>query len=180
MKIQAALKSLRVQEKPNVAKTARDHMLKESTLRHRFNGDTVSWAQYQSEKNQKLTNIQEQVLIKNINKMTDRGIPPTSRMVKNFAEEMIGGRLKVHKNWIGDFVRRHKEVLKSVYLRNIDHLRRRAEYEPMFKQFYNLVCPIFGCEYRVFYDLHILILPHLDTTEYGGTQHYCRQSIELG
>jgi NAD-dependent SIR2 family protein deacetylase len=135
--MQAALKLLRSQEKPNVAQVARNHMLNESTLRRRYNGTTTSWAEYQSERNQKLNITQEQVLIDTINKFTNRGIPPTSRMVKNFAEEICG--TTVHKNWVGDFVKRHKNVLKSVYLRNIDNLRRKAEYAPMFAHFYELV-----------------------------------------
>ena len=42
VKIQAALKLLRTQTKPNVAKVARDHMLNESRLRRRYNGTTTS------------------------------------------------------------------------------------------------------------------------------------------
>jgi hypothetical protein len=172
VKIQAALKLLRTQTKPNVAKVARDHMLNESRLRRRYNGTTTSWAEYQSERNQKLNATQEQVLIDTINRLTDRGIPPTSRMVKNFAEEICGA--KVHKNWVGDFVRRYKSVLKSVYLRNIDNLRRKAEYAPMFKHFYELVWPVF-CLLLLNQSLeHILILPYLVGTENGRAQYHSR------
>ena len=37
-----------------------------------------------------LTTIEEEELIKHINMLTDHGLPPTSAMVQNIAEEMIG------------------------------------------------------------------------------------------
>ena len=44
-----------------------------------------------------LTNIQEDILIDQINRLTDQGMPPTSQIVKNFAKEIIGHA--VGKNW---------------------------------------------------------------------------------
>jgi hypothetical protein len=64
--------------------------------------------------------MQKRILIKQINRFTDRGIPPTSKMVKNFAKEIIGR--KVGKNWVSDFVKRHSSKLKSLYLYNIKNL----------------------------------------------------------
>ena len=58
-------------------------------------------------------------------------------MVKNFAEEMIGR--SVGMNWVSDFCRRHQSELKSLYLRNIEHLRVKGEYGPTYKLFYDLV-----------------------------------------
>ena len=84
-----------------------------------------------------LTIEQEEVLIRHINHLTDRGMPPTSSIVKNLAEE-IRGR-EVGKNWVGQFVKRHKSRLKSQYLRNIDNIRVGAEYAPMFELFFAIV-----------------------------------------
>jgi len=83
-----------------------------------------------------LTNAQEEALIEQINKYTDRHIPPTSQMVKNFAEEMIGR--EVGKNWTAGFIRQHDSRLKSLYLHNIDHMRTKAEFCPLFQHFYDL------------------------------------------
>ena len=58
-------------------------------------------------------------------------------MVKNMAEAMIGDL--VGKNWIGEFIRRHKTELKNIYLSNIDKQRIKAEYVPSFKYFYQLI-----------------------------------------
>jgi hypothetical protein len=62
---------------------------------------------------------------------------PTSHIVKNLAEEIR--RCKVGKNWVSQFVKRHKDRLKSLYLRNIDNIRVGAEYALMFKLFYEIV-----------------------------------------
>ena len=64
-------------------------------------------------------------------------MPPSSQMVKNFAEEIIGHT--VSKNWAGDFCKRHQSVLKSLYLRNIDNQRVKGEYAPAYKLFFTLV-----------------------------------------
>ena len=77
----------------------------------------MSHAECASEFKQRLTAAQEDSLILQINRLTHRGIPPTVRMVRNLAEEVIDG--PVGKNWTSDFVRRHKDRVKSLYLRNI-------------------------------------------------------------
>ena len=90
-----------------------------------------------AETHQRLSIQQEEMLVKHINKLTYRGIPPTSRIVRNLVEEIINA--PVGKNRTGQFVERRKKCLKSLYLRNIDNLRTKAEYVPMFKRFYSLV-----------------------------------------
>jgi len=64
-------------------------------------------------------------------------MPPTSQIVHNLAEELIGK--PVGKNWVGKFVRRYKDRLNSVYLRTIDNKRVKAEYIPNLERFYKLV-----------------------------------------
>lgn len=72
-----------------------------------------------------------------INRLTDRFMPPTPQIVRNLAEEMRGQ--SVGKNWVGEFVSRHEENLKSLYLRCIDNLRVKGEYVPAYQLFYDLV-----------------------------------------
>lgn len=76
-------------------------------------------------------------MISQIDRLTDRGMPPTCQMVKNFAEEIIED--SVRKNWTSDFVRRHKDKLENLYLTNIDNKRMKSEYAPSFERFYDLV-----------------------------------------
>ena len=61
---------------------------------------------------------QEKQLISHINMLTKRHLPPTSAIVRNLAEEIIGQ--EVGKNWTSQFIRRHKDKLESLYLCNID------------------------------------------------------------
>jgi hypothetical protein len=135
--IELTIADLKQQMKPNVAATAKKYAVNESTLRKRWNGKTMSQSEASSEYKQRLTLAQEEVLATQINLLTDRGLPPTSSIVHNLAEEILEDR--VSKNWTGDFVQRYKHELKSLYLQNLDQQRVKAEYGPLFKQFYDLV-----------------------------------------
>ena len=55
----------------------------------------------------------------------------------NLAEEVIND--SVGKNWTSDFMKRYKNRVISIYLRNIDNERIKAEYALIFKYFYDLV-----------------------------------------
>jgi hypothetical protein len=122
---------------PNYSAIAKEFNLERTTLSKRHKGQTMSRAVANSLHRQLLTSAQEEQLIKQINKLTLRQMPPTVQIVKNLAEEIIGR--EVNKNWTSHFVKRHRSRLKSLYLRNIDNLRAKAEYAPMFEHFYQLV-----------------------------------------
>ena len=132
-----ALAAIESSKAPNYSAIARDHHLTRTTLSRRAKGQTTSRQEFQSNVRQCLTNAQERVLIDQINRLTERGIPPTSQMVRNFAEEMIGRA--VGKNWVSQFCRRHQSELKSLYLRNIENQRAKGEYGPTYKLFFDLV-----------------------------------------
>jgi hypothetical protein len=136
-RIELALTDLAEQERPKYRQTAEKYEVSYTTLSRRFKGEQVSRAIAIANVRQRLTIQQEEVLIKYINKLSDRGILPTSQIVKNIAEEIIGGELG--KNWVGQFVKRHKDEIISLYLRNMDKVRIKSEYTPIFKQFYDLV-----------------------------------------
>ena len=122
--------------------TAAKHNVERSRLSRRCRGVTMSHDQYISERCRHLTNGQEKVLIKRINYLTDKGIPPTSQIVKNLVEEIC--QTEVDKNWVGRFLKRHGHVLKSGYLRCIANERIKAEYLPNFLLFFQLVyTPLF-------------------------------------
>jgi hypothetical protein len=143
-RIELAIADLESQEAPQYRATARKYALSACTLRRRFIRETMSRKAAGSEYLQCLTFSQEEVLIAQINRLTDRGMPPTSQIVRNLAEEIIGR--PVGKNWTGDFVKRYKDRLRSVYLKGIDSNRVKSEYAP---------------SYQYFYDLVILLLPFL-------------------
>jgi hypothetical protein len=136
-RIELAMADLANQTKPNYMATARKYGVARITLRDRFLGQSLSIQAATSKYHQKLTLVQEETLIKHINSLTDRGLSPTSRIVRNLAEEIIDG--PIGKNWTGTFVRRYKDRLTSLHLRTMDNQRIKAEYAPSFKQFYDLV-----------------------------------------
>jgi hypothetical protein len=133
----AALAALESQKPPLYRCTARTHFVNHTTLRRRFLGLQLSRAEAVSETHKRLTNVQENVLVQHINDLSKRGIFPTTQIVKNLAEEIIQDKLG--KNWVGGFVHRNKDVLQSLYLRNIDNMRVKADHIPNFKSFYDQV-----------------------------------------
>jgi hypothetical protein len=140
-RIDAAVAAIQRGEFTSCAAAAREYECDRGAVSRRIRGLTKSRKEALSFWHQCLTDEQEEVLIQRINDLTDRGMPPTSQIVKNLAEEMRGKR--VNKNWVGQFVKRHGIRLKSLYLRNIDNLRASAEYAPMFQLFFSVVSVFF-------------------------------------
>ena len=122
-RIVAAIADLRSQKKPNFSGTAEKWQLERKTLSRRFKGESRSVEQYQSEVGRRLNNAQEETLIGYIERLTLRGMPPTPRIVRNLAEEIVGEQIGV--NWHANFVKHHKDQLTGVYLRDIDNKRKR-------------------------------------------------------
>jgi hypothetical protein len=102
-RIKLALTYLAEQERPKCRQTAERYEVSYTTLPRRFKGEQVSKAIAIANVRQRLTIQQEEVLIKYLNKLSDRCILPTSQIVKNIAEEIISGELG--KNWVGQFVK---------------------------------------------------------------------------
>src|ERR1700722_5327509 len=130
MQMQLALEACREVSNPIFSDIARQFPpVNRQTLKRRFYGEQGSRALANSIHRQNLTIEQEEQLILHINMLTNRGLPPTSSIVRNLAEEMI--KRPVGKNWTSQFIQRHKDQLQSLYLRNIDNIRTKAEYTPM-------------------------------------------------
>src|SRR5947199_6447927 len=142
-RIEAAIADLKSQECVNYAATARKWGLEPTTLRRRFIGQSTTIEEANSKSRQKLISIQEEALIEHVNKLTDRGIPPTPQILKNIAEELA--KTKLGHNWVARFCRRHRSRLASVYLRTIDHKRKIADNSRYFRHFFDLVSNISNC-----------------------------------
>ena len=135
--IAAAIAAIRSGEIKDYSKAAAKFNVDCTTILKQICGLTKSRKDANSFWRQCLTNAEEETLIAHINKLTDRGMPLTSSIVQNLAEEIRGA--KVGKNWTGQFIQRHKNRLKSLYLRNIDNLHVTADYALMFTLFFALV-----------------------------------------
>jgi AraC-like DNA-binding protein len=136
-RIQAAIRDLESQERTNVAATARKHNVARRTLAHRFKGETGSNQEATSYSRKQLTDTQEETLIAYVNKLNDRGFPPTPQILKNIAESIAHTTLG--PNWVARFCKRHRTRLASVYLRTIDHKRKIADNSQHFQHFFDLV-----------------------------------------
>ena len=87
-RIQAAITDLESQERVNYAATAKKWNIDRSTLSRRHRGETGSNQDANSYARRQLTDTQEKTLIQYINKLSNRGLPPTPQIVKNLAEEI--------------------------------------------------------------------------------------------
>ena len=88
-RIAAAIADLKSQDRLNIAATARNYDLKRETLSKRFRGETGTIKDANSYSRKRLTNTQEEVLIKYVNKLNDRGFPPTPQILKNIVESVV-------------------------------------------------------------------------------------------
>ena len=139
--IEVGLAALRLEDESNIRATARKFDLVESTLRRRYNRQIVSMKRARFLIHHRLFQAQKRALIIQINHLIDRGILSTTRMMRNFAEEIV--KNLVDKNWAENFVKRYRHELKSIYLRNMNSSRVKTEYASIFKQFYDLMGDIF-------------------------------------
>jgi len=142
-RIEDALADLNSQGRVNYTATARKWCVERTTLAKRHRGETKTVEEASSSSIQKLNSMQEKVLLEHINKLSDRGIPPTPQIVKNIAEEISGKKLGDH--WVTRFVKRYRDRIKSAYLCTIDHRRKRADNSRHFQVFFDLVCVLPSC-----------------------------------
>ena len=84
-----ALSDLASQDNPNYNATAKRYRIDRTMLRWHFLGQQGSRETANSECRQRLTAVQEETLIRHINKLTEHGMPPTSQIVRNLAEEIV-------------------------------------------------------------------------------------------
>ena len=138
-RIDAALADLNSQDVVNYSATARIYGVDRNTLARRHKNIQSSREEVAADTRSALNLKQEEVLIRYILKLTDRGTPPSPHIVKNMAEELA--KRTLGKHWIERFLKRHKNQLNSIYLRSIDHLRQKADFVPYIAEFYRLVSP---------------------------------------
>jgi hypothetical protein len=136
-RIALALAEIGSENAPNYSYYAEKYELVPSTLSRRHRGKTTSRKEATSEHRQNLTTLQEQTLISYLNHLSNRNLPLTAQIVQNIAKEMA--RRSFGKNWTSNFIMRYQQVLKSLYLRNIDNHQVKAEYLLLFKFFYDMV-----------------------------------------
>jgi transcriptional regulator with XRE-family HTH domain len=136
--IDKAIEVLRSQKTPKYAEVARKFNLSRHTLMRRFKGETLPRADAVSLHLKALTTVQERELITHLNRLSDRGIPPTVQITENIVFEIL--KRRVGHNWVYRFCHRYPDELKSVYLRAIDNSRQVADNSEFFAHYFTNVC----------------------------------------
>jgi transposase-like protein len=91
----AAIEVLEPGEKLSYTKIAREYGVHRSTLSRRHRGQTASRTAIIAER-QNLHPQQEQELLRYIERLTGRGLPPTQPMIRSFASQIAKKEVGVH------------------------------------------------------------------------------------
>lgn len=135
--IDDALKALGSQEAPNYSEYARIFKCNRTTLARRHQG--LQGTIQSANENRSLLNHQQQLdLVKYINTLSARGLPPTNIMVNNFAKEICGKQ--PGKNWCTGFIKAYSKILESDYLQGLDSNRKKADSVTMYSRYFSKVC----------------------------------------
>ena len=134
--IDAALADLRLQNKPNISATAKKHGCDRTTLSKRFHNITKS---KESANNlmRLLDHIQSKALIKYINDLTERGLPPTTAMVQNLAAGIVGRQPGNY--WAACWLAAYKDKVKFGYLLPINTARKKADLVLYYSLYFELL-----------------------------------------
>ena len=91
--LKAALESLNLQKMSNVRNIFKKFDIVKNILRKRFKSKIVFYQRVKYFNHNCLFHAQKKTLIMQINRLIDRGISPTIKMMRNFAEEIIQRRV---------------------------------------------------------------------------------------
>lgn len=125
---------LNSQDIPQISEAARKFQVERSTLSKKFHCQSGTRAQSAQHK-QFLSTTQERTLIKHINRLCERGFPPTPCMVANIAGQIA--KKQPGKDWTSRFVKRWSNKVDSRYLNTLDFSRHKAESKGSFKLYFD-------------------------------------------
>ena len=132
----AAIDSLEPGESINYTKIASNYQVDRSTLARRH--QAISTPRIVKAINQrKLSPQQEQELIRYIEKLTQRGLPPTRPMIQNFAACIA--KTSVSKAWVTRFINRNSTHLISRWTAGIDSNRHKADSGAKYSLYFDLL-----------------------------------------
>jgi hypothetical protein len=137
--IDDALEDLKSQEHPNYTYTAQKYGVERTKLSRRHRG-IIGSKEDSTEQKRLLSKQQQKNLVQYINTLSERGLPPTNAMVRNFAKDICGKQ--PGQNWVLRFVSNFKTTLKSDYLEGLDLCRRNADSTVQFTRYFERVCGI--------------------------------------
>jgi hypothetical protein len=132
----AEIAGLGPEEEICYARIAQKHGVVRSTLSRQHRAITQS-ATTKTINQQKLTPQQEEELVKYIEELTARHIPPTREMIANFASAVA--QEPVSESWVTRFINKYTIHLISQYSTGMDSNRHNADSYTKYELYFNLL-----------------------------------------
>jgi hypothetical protein len=131
-----AIDALDPAEKIPWSKISEEHGVARSTLTRRYKG--ISTTRERKAVNQQALHPQQATeLLRYIEALTRRGLPPTRAMIRNSGSRIAGRQLG--QNWTDRFVKKHHIKLISKYAPGIDRTRFSADKWYKYKAYLDLI-----------------------------------------
>ena len=133
-----ALKAIQDNKNLSIRAAAKIYRVSERTLRRRRDGHTTRRDTIPNSK--KLTELEEEVIVRYIIELATRSFPPRLRSVEDMANQLLRARdaLDVGKLWAHNFVRRRPE-LRMRFSRKYDYQRAQCEDPKLIREWFALV-----------------------------------------
>ncbi|PVH91344.1 hypothetical protein DM02DRAFT_546012, partial [Periconia macrospinosa] len=132
----AYIDSLRPGTRWPYVKIAAQFGVERRQLARRHQGKSTSRKDYINNAS-KLSQQQEDYLVKYIQELTERRLPPTRSMIKNFAELVAGE--PVSERWVSRFLATHHQRLLSKWNVCMDRNRHQADSVLKYTLYYELL-----------------------------------------
>jgi hypothetical protein len=132
----AALESLKLGEKINYTQIAKKYGVDRTTLSRRHRGGQAP-PSVKHENQRLLNDLQETELVKYIDRLTVRGLPPTRNMIRNFASQIAGK--EAGKSWVERFLKRGTTAVVSHWAAGIDSSRKKADSALKYSLYFQLL-----------------------------------------
>ncbi|KAF1360848.1 hypothetical protein EJ07DRAFT_176935 [Lizonia empirigonia] len=129
----ADLDALDSSEEVCYATIAKKHGVDRSTLSRKHQGVSGSRAEAGLAR-RNLQPEQEAELVKYIEGLTERKLPPTREMVQNYASDIAGH--SVSESWVTRFLHRHQDELTSQWSTSMDRQRHAADSGDKYKVYF--------------------------------------------
>lgn len=129
-----AIEDLKSSDSINITAVAKKYGIDRSVLSRRFNGKTRSREEITNTEKRLLTDSQESILIDYLNRLSNRGLHATHRILRNLVEETL--QMPIGDSWTYSFVKRHSDQISSVYLKGFDRERKIADNPQYIAHFY--------------------------------------------
>lgn len=132
----AYINTFKAGKHPPYREIARKYGVEHTTLARRHKGKTVSQSR-SVENRSKLSTKQEKTLVKYIQLLTERRLPPTRSMIKNYASYVAES--DVGWSWVTRFLNRHDDELKPIWTSAMDRNRHNADSEYKYELYFKLI-----------------------------------------